>query len=180
MLDTIEFGKRINHRPIIVSFLVSFLAGVLGLTADIKTGILSFLIVLFLLLCVYFPIYLPKLFGHWQLEKHGISYYKMTTYWDKLKLIIIPNQADFQFISYSQVKSFSINEENQQFQSEDILKINPAKQSIFPWLRKPFCLKLNMNQTNAKLDLSFDQLHDPQHTMYRLNNAIQFLNTKIN
>lgn len=180
MLDTIEFGKRINHRPIIVSFLVSFLAGALGLTTDIKTGILSFLIVLFLLLCVYFPINLPKLFGHWQLEKHGISYYKMTTYWDKLKLIILPNQADFQFISYSQVKDFSINEENNQFQSEDILKINPAKQSIFPWLRKPFFLKLNMNQTNAKLDLSFDQLHDPQHTMYRLNNAIQFLNTKIN
>lgn len=180
MIDTIEFGKKINHRPIIVSFLVGFLAAGLGLIVNIKTSILSFLVVLFLLLCVYFPIYLPKLFGHWQLENHGISYYKMTTYRDKLKLIIFPNRADFQFISYSQIKNFVVHEEDKQYSSKDILTIKPAKQSIFPWVRKPFFLELKMNQTSANLDISFDQLHDPKHTMYRLSNVLQTLDKKTN
>lgn len=180
MLDTIEFGKKINHRPIIVSFLVSFLAGGLGLTVNMKVAILSFLVVLFLLLCVYYPLILPKLFGHWQLENHGISYYKMTNYRDKLNLILFPNQADFQFISYSQIKSYSVYEENEQYSSKNLLTIKPAKQSIFPWLRKPFFLRLNLNKTNADLDLSFDQLHDSQHTMYRLTNVLQVLDNKIN
>lgn len=180
MIDTIEFGKKINHRPIIVSFLVSFLAGSVGLIANIKVSILSFLLVLFLLLCVYFPVLLPKLFGHWQLEKHGISYYKMNTYRDKLKLIFHPDQAEFQFISYSQIKGFQVHEENQQYSTADILTIKPAKQSIFPGLRKPFFLELELNQASTELDLSFDQLHDPQHTMYRLTNVLQILSNKTN
>ena len=49
MTDTIEFGKRINHRPLIVSFIGSFLVGGLGLTVNIKIAIISFLAVLFLL-----------------------------------------------------------------------------------------------------------------------------------
>lgn len=180
MIDTIEFGKKINHRPIIISFLVSFLVSIIGLTANIKVSILSFLLVLFLLLCIYFPFYLPKLFGHWQLENHGISYYKMTTYRDKLKLIFSPNHADFQFISYSQIKSFNIHSGNQQYSINDILTIKPDKQSIFPWLRKPFYLELVLNQTTADLDLSFDQLHDPDHTLYRLTNVLQILEKKVN
>lgn len=179
MTDTIEFGKRINHYPIFISFILSFIAGSIGLIADIRISILLFLIVLFLLVCIYFPMNLPNLFGHWQLETHGISYYKMNSYWDKLKRVISPNTVEFQFISYSQIKNFKVVEESQEFSLKDILTIKPAKQSIFPWLRKPFFLKLELNNSSVKLDLAFDQLHDPNNTMFRLSNALNILSKKL-
>ncbi|MFH5810904.1 hypothetical protein [Companilactobacillus sp. FL22-1] len=179
MTTTIEFGKRINKRPIIVSFLVSFLAGALGLLVNLNLGISLFLLCLFLLLFVYYPINLPKLFSHWQLEKHGISYYKMDNYLDKLKMIFLPQQADFQFISYSQIKAFSIQEEAQNYTLKNILTIKPAKQSPFPWLRKPFFLELELNHATTKLDLSYDQLHDPKNTMFKVSNALDFLSKHI-
>lgn len=179
MIDTIEFGKRINHRPIIVSIILSFLAGSLGLIGNIKISIISFLGVLFLLVCIYFPSYLSVLFGHWQLEKHGVSYYKMNSYRDKLKMIFFPNNVDFQFISYSQIKNFKVVEENSQYTLNDLLTIKPAKQSIFPWLRKPFFLQLELNKSEVKLDLSFDQLHDSKNTLFRLSNALVILSKNI-
>lgn len=179
MTDTIEFGNRINHRPIIVSLVMSFFAGGLGLIANIKVSILSFLAVLFLLVCIYYPMNLPVLFDHWQLENHGISYYKMNSYRDKIKMILFPHQTDFQFISYSQIKSFKVIEGDQQYTLENILTINPAKQSIFPWLRKPFFLELEMHQNTAKLDLSSDQLHDSKNTLYRLSNVLDILSKKV-
>lgn len=179
MTDTIEFGKRINHRPLFVSFILSFLAGGLGLIVNIKISLLSFLAVLFLLLCVYFPMNLPTLYGHWQLENHGVSYYKMNSYRDKLKIILFPNEAEYQFISYSQIKDFKVIERDQQYSLENILTINPAKQSLLPWLRKPFFLKLFLNKSDATLDLSFDQLHDPKNTLFRLSNVLEILAKKI-
>jgi len=180
MTDTIEFGKRINHRPIVVSFFLSFLAGGLGLIANIKISLLSFLGVLFLLLCLYFPMNLSTLYGHWQLENHGISYYKMNSYWDKLKIILFPNNTEFQFISYSQIKKFKVIERDKQYSIENILTINPAKQPLFPWLRKPFFLKLELNKSSVDLDLSFDQFHDPKNTLFRLSNVLKILEKKIN
>lgn len=179
MTDTIEFGKRINHRPIIVSLLVSFFFGGLGLIVNIKVAIISFLLVLFLLVCIYFPLNLPLLFGHWQLENHGISYYKMNSYRDKIKMILFPNQTDFQFISYSQIKNFQVIEEEKQYSVNDILTINPAKQSFLPWLRKPFFLELEMNHAETNLDLSFDQFHDPKNTLFRLSNVLTILAHKV-
>ncbi|KRO00180.1 hypothetical protein [Companilactobacillus kimchiensis] len=180
MTDTIEFGKRINHRPITISLILSFIAGALGFITNIKISILSFLSVLFLLLCVYFPINLRTLFGHWQLENHGISYYKMNSYRDKLKLILFPNSVDFQFISFSQIKSFQVIERETTYSLSDILTIKPAKQSYFPWARKPFLLKLELNKSDIYLDLSFDQLHDSKNTLYRLSNVLKVLDQKIN
>lgn len=178
MTDTIEFGKRINHYPIFISFLISFLIGGLGAIINVKVAILSFLVVLFLLLCVYFPLNVPALFGHWQLENHGVSYYKMNSYWDKLKMIVLPDTVEFQFISYSQIKGFKIVEQNQTYSMRDLLTIKPAKQSVFPWLRKPFFLKLELNQSSVNLDLASDQRHDPNNTMFRLSNALNIINKK--
>lgn len=180
MTDTIEFGKRINHRPILVSFISGFCAGGLGLIANIKVSILSFLAVLFLLLCVYYPSNLPQLFGHWQLENHGISYYKMGSYRDKIKLILFPDRASFQFVSFSQIKNIEVIEQTSSYDLNNLLTIKPAKQSIFPWLRKPFYLKLNLNKSHVNLDLSYDQLHDSKNTLYRLSNALEIITKKIN
>lgn len=180
MTDTIEFGKRINNRPILISFILSFIAGGLGLIANIKVSILSFLAVLFLLVCIYFPLNLPNLFGHWQLENHGFSYYKMNSYWEKIKFVLLPRQVDFQFISFSQIKDFEVIEQNEHFTLADILTINPAKQSIFPWLRKPFYLKLKLNKSHVNLNIAYDQRHDSKNTLYRLSNVLNILAQKIN
>lgn len=180
MTDTIEFGKRINYHPLFISFLLSFLAGGLGLIANIKLSVFLLLIVLFLLICIYFPQNLPHLFGHWQLEKHGISYYKMNNFRDKLRMILTPHNVDYQFISYSQIKSFKVIERDQTYSLNDILTINPAKQSIFPWLRQPFALILELNGSNVSLDLSYDQLHDPHNTLFRLTNVLKVLDKKVN
>lgn len=179
MTDTIEFGKRINHRPILVSFISSFCVGGLGLIIDIRISILSFLAVLFLLLCLYYPFNLPKLFGHWQLENHGISYYKMNSYRDKINLVLFPNRASFQFVSFSQIKDIVVIEQDKTYDTNNLLTIKPAKQSIFPWLRKPFYLKLNLNKSHVNLDLSYDQLHDPKNTLYRLSNVLGTVTKKI-
>jgi len=180
MTDTIEFGKRINHRPLTISLILSLLAGGLGFFANIKISIIAFLSVLFLLLCVYYPINLPDLFGHWQLEKHGVSYYKMNSYRDKLKIILHPDNAEFQFISYSQIKSFKVVERENKYSLTDILTIKPAKQSHFPWLRKPLYLELELNHSVVNLDVSWDQLHDSKNTLYRLTNALQVIDKNIN
>jgi len=180
MTDTIEFGKRINHRPILVSFILSICAGGLGLIANIKISLLSFLVVFVLLLCVYFPLNLHTLFGHWQLENHGISYYKMNSYRDRLKIILFPHNADFQFISYSQIKGFKVIERKKQYSSTDIFTIKPAKQSPLPCLRKPFFLKLELNKSTTDLDLAFDQLHDAHNTLFRLSNVLEILTKKTN
>ncbi|MQS98277.1 hypothetical protein FHL05_10460 [Lactobacillus halodurans] len=174
-----EFGKKINHRPIIVSLILSLIAGGLGLIANFKVSLALFFIMLFLCICVYFPIYLRDLFGHWQLENHGISYYKMDSYLDKLKMILFPKNVDFQFISYSQIKNFKVIEEDKDYSLENLLTIKPAKQSIFPWSRKPFFLKLELNQSEIDLDLSYDQLHDKQNALFRLATALKFLKQKI-
>lgn len=179
MTDTIEFGKRVNRRPIFISLILSFLAGGLGLIVNIKLSIISFLVVLFLLICVYYPTYLPKLFGHWQLENHGISYYKMNSYRDKLKMILFPDSVDFQFISYSQIKEFKVIESSQTFSISNLLTINPAKQSIWPWLRKKFYLHLILHKSTVDLDLSYDQLHDSKNTLFRLSNVLEILQNKI-
>jgi hypothetical protein len=60
----------------------------------------------------------------------------------------------------------------------DLLTIKPAKQSVFPWLRKPFFLKLELNQSSVNLDLASDQRHDPNNTMFRLSNALNIINKK--
>lgn len=174
MTDTIEFGKRINHGPLIVSLITGIFVGGLGLTASIEVSILSFLAVLFLLLCIYFPLNLPKIFGHWQIEKHGISYYKMNSYWDKLKIILFPNRTEFQFISCSQIKGFTVIEREQKYDLNNILTINPAKQSFLPFLR------LEINQDQIDLDLSYNQFHDPKNTLFRLTNVLKKLEQKIN
>ncbi len=180
MTDTIEFGKRINHRPLIVSFIGGFFVGGLELTANIKVAIISFLAVLFLLLCIYFSANLPKIFGHWQLENHGISYYKMNSYWDKLKIILFPNRTEFQFISYSQIKGFKVIEREKEYDLNNLLTINPAKQSFLPFLRKPFFLRLEINQDKIDLDLSYNQFHDSKNTLFRLSNVLKKLAEKIN
>jgi len=180
MINKIEFGKKINYRPLTLSLIISFFAGTLGLTVNIKISIISFFVVLFLLLCIYYPLNLKRLFGHWQLEKYGISYYKMNTYRDKLKIILFPNNTDFQFISYSQIKDFQIIESDNRYSITDLLTINPAKQSLILWNRKPFYLELELNNSNVNLDLSYDQLHDSKNTMFRLANALNIINKKIN
>lgn len=179
MTDTIEFGKRVNRRPLTISFILSFLAGGLGFLSNIKVSIIAFLIVLFLLLGIYYPLNVPALFGHWQLEKHGISYYKMNNYRDKLRMVCEPDKTDFQFISYSQIKGFQVVERDHKYNLTDLLTINPAKQSYLPWLRKPFYLELQLHHGVIKLDLSWDQLHDKNNTLYRLSNALQIINQKI-
>ncbi len=180
MTDTIEFGQRVNRRPLTVSLILSLLAGGLGFLANLKVSIISFLSVLFLLICVYYPIVLDNLFGHWQLEKHGVSYYKMNSYRDKIKIIMNPSSADFQFISYSQIKSIHVVERENKYSLADILTIKPAKQSHIPWLRKPLYLELELNHSNVELDVSWDQLHDPKNTLYRLTNALQVMEKNIN
>ncbi|APU71542.1 hypothetical protein BI355_1223 [Companilactobacillus crustorum] len=179
MTGTIAFGKTINHRPIIISIIFSLLSGGLGWIINLKVAIFSFLTILFLLLFIYYPANLEKLFGHWQLENHGISYYKMTSYPDRLKIVLFPDNIDYQFISYSQIKSFKVIEQDKLFSSADLLTIKPASQSILPWLRKPFFLELELNQSEIDLDLSYDQLHDSKNTLFRLSNALEVLNKKI-
>lgn len=179
MPDTIEFGKQLTHWPILVSFILSFFVGGFGLIINIKLALMLFFIVLFLLIFIYFPSYLPILFGHWQLENHGISYYKMNSYRDKLKMIFAPNKVEFQFISYSQIKSVRVVTQDQKYSITDILTIKPDKQSVFPWLRKPFFLELELNKNTVNLDLSFDQVHDPHNTLFRISNALDILGKRI-
>lgn len=178
--NKIEFGKGINHRPLTVSVILSFLAGGLGLLVNIKFSVILFISIIIILILFYYPSYLLELFGHWQLEKHGISFYKMFTYRDKLKMILNPNDAEFQFISYSQIKSVQVVERDHKYTLADILTIKPAKQSYFPWLRKPFYLEIELNKGNIQLDLSWSQLHDPHNTMFSLSNALNIINNEIN
>lgn len=103
----------------------------------------------------------------------------MNSYRDKLKMIFAPNKVEFQFISYSQIKSVRVVTQDQKYSITDILTIKPDKQSVFPWLRKPFFLELELNKNTVNLDLSFDQVHDPHNTLFRISNALDILGKRI-
>lgn len=180
MFEKIEFGKKANRRPLIVSFLSSLIAGGLGAKINLSVAVILFLVIFFLLMFVYYPINLPRLFGHWQLENYGISYYKLISYHDRLKMIFSPNRIDYQFISFSQIKNCNILESDKKYDLQNILTIKPAKQSILPWLRSPFYLELNLNKGRILLDLSWDQRHDQKNTLYRVSNALKIITKKIN
>ncbi|KRK75149.1 hypothetical protein FC67_GL001662 [Companilactobacillus alimentarius DSM 20249] len=180
MTNSIEFGKKINRRPIMISLILSLIAGGIGAYFDFKLAISLFLLVLIFMLFIYYPNNLSVLFGHWQVEKHGISYYKMDSYFDRLKMTLLPDITEFQFISFSQVKSYYVIEQKEKFDLTNILTINPTRQSIFPWLRKPFYLVLVVNGGQIKLDLSWTQLHDRKNSLYRLSNALKVIDQKIN
>ncbi|CAJ1181114.1 hypothetical protein FD33_GL001310 [Companilactobacillus paralimentarius DSM 13238 = JCM 10415] len=179
MIEKTEFGKKINRRPLIVSLLLSLIAGGLGSLFNLSVALSLFLGILFLLIFIYYPSNLPKIFGHWQLEKHGVSYYKLNSYPDRLKLIFLPDHIDYQFISFSQVKKCYIIENNKEYDLQNILTIKPTKQSFFPWLRKPFYLVLDLNKGKILLDLSWDQQHDPKNTLYRVSNVLKIITEKI-
>ncbi|GAB5057946.1 hypothetical protein COSHB9_23360 [Companilactobacillus alimentarius] len=104
----------------------------------------------------------------------------MDSYFDRLKMTLLPDITEFQFISFSQVKSYYVIEQKEKFDLTNILTINPTRQSIFPWLRKPFYLVLVVNGGQIKLDLSWTQLHDRKNSLYRLSNALKVIDQKIN
>ncbi|WP_334332613.1 hypothetical protein [Companilactobacillus sp. HBUAS59544] len=179
MTDSIEFGNRINRRPLIVSFFLSLIVGSFFGTINFKLALAVFFVILGLMLLWYYPANLKTLFGHWQVEKHGISYYKMHSYRDRLKMVLLPDKTDFQFISFSQVHKYHVVEGNHQYTSADILTINPAKQSLLPWKRKAFFLELEIKNGTIDLDLSSSQRSDP-NTLYRLSNVLKIIDSKIN
>ena len=180
MIEKTEFGKKVNRRPLIVSLLLSLIFGGLGLIISPSAALSLFLGIFFLLIFVYYPRNLQKLFGHLQLELHGVSYYKLLTYRDRLKMIFFPDRIDYQFISFSQVKDCYILEDNKKYDLQNILTIKPAKQSFFPWLRKPFYLVLELHKGHISLDLSWNQRHDPKNTLYRVSNVLKIITEKIN
>lgn len=180
MIEKAEFGKKVNRRPLIISLLLSLIVGGLGSFINFSVALGLFLIIFFLLVFLYYPSNLSKLFGHWQLEKHGVSYYKLISYHDRLKMIFLPDRIDYQFISFSQVKKCYIVESDKKYDLQNILTIKPAKQSFFPWLRKPFYLALDLNKGKILLDLSWNQRHDPKNTLYRISNVLKIINEKIN
>lgn len=179
MTDSSEFGNRINRRPLIVSFLLSLIVGSIFLAINLKLALVLFLLILGFMLLWYYPTNLRTLFGHWQVEKHGISYYKMHSYRDRLKMVLLPDKTDFQFISFSQVHKYHVVEGNHKYTSADILTINPAKQSLLPWKRKAFYLELEIKNGTIDLDLSSSQRRD-SNTLFRLSNVLKIIDSKIN
>lgn len=179
MDSTIKFGKEINHGPLIKSILISALVGCGGSLINYKTGLIIFLIILLIMLFVYYPSYLPFLYSYWTLEEHGISYYDMSSYRLKLKMIFKGREADHQFVSYSEINDFEIISADKSYSLADISVFKNQKQPIFTWLRKPTDLVLKLKNTQIKLDVSWDQLHDNKNLKPRLMNAMSFLDNKI-
>ncbi|GAB5057947.1 hypothetical protein COSHB9_23370 [Companilactobacillus alimentarius] len=64
MTNSIEFGKKINRRPIMISLILSLIAGGIGAYFDFKLAISLFLLVLIFMLFIYHPNNLSVLFGH--------------------------------------------------------------------------------------------------------------------
>ncbi|APX72993.1 hypothetical protein M5C72_07805 [Companilactobacillus allii] len=179
MNSTITFGREINHGPLFRSILISAILGIASSFANNKIGITIFLIILFVMLFIYYPSYLPLLYGYWILEKHGITYYDMSSYRAKLKLIFLAKQSKLQFISYSQIHNFTVKTENKTYSVEDITTLNNTKQSHFVWLRKPLNLEIQLKSHNINLDMSFDQLHDNKNIQARVMNVSNILEEKI-
>lgn len=179
MDGSINFGREINHGPLIKSILISALLGCVGLLINYKMGLTIFLIILLIMVFVYYPSYLPFLYSFWSLEEHGITYYDMSTYRAKLNLIIQGKNADHQFISYTEINSFEVKSENNSYSTMDISTFKNQRQSIFTWLRKPLNLVLHLKNSKIALDASWDQLHDNKNIQARLMNLMSYLDKKI-
>lgn len=175
----INFGREINHGPLIRSILISALLGCVSSLINYKTGLMIFLIILLIMLFVYYPSYLPFLYSYWALEAHGITYYDMSSYHAKLKMIFRGRNSDHQFISYTEINSFEVKSENNSYSLIDISTFKNQKQSIFTWLRKPLNLILHLKNNQITLDASWDQLHDSKNIQARLMNVMSYLDKKV-
>ncbi len=179
MDSTIIFGQEINHGPLIRSILISALLGCGGSLINYKTGLAIFLIILFIALFIYYPSYLPFLYSYWALEAHGITYYDMSSYRSKLKMIFLGKNSDHQFISYSQINGFEIQSENDTYSLVDVSTFKNQKQPIFTWLRKPLNMVVKLKNNQIPLDLSWDQLHDHKNLPARLMNAMSYIDSHV-
>ncbi|WP_164505059.1 hypothetical protein [Companilactobacillus hulinensis] len=179
MNSTITFGREINHGPLFRSILISAILGIASSFINYKAGITIFLVILFVLLFIYYPSYLPLLYGYWVLEKHGITYYDMNSYRSKLKLIFVAKQSSLQFISYSEIHDFHVKTENETYTATDITSFKNKRQSHFVWLRKPLNLEIQLKRNKIDLDMSWDQVHDNKNISARIMHVADVLETKI-
>ena len=157
MKTELSFGRKIDHRPLINSLLVSALTcavtAIFNPQAMVVACIGSYLLTLF----VIYPLFLKTLYGYWRVNIVGINYYPMDSYQKRLAFILFPETSRLTSLKFEDIQSYQLHQSSH-------LHLYPAKKpSRLAVISHPLYLELKMDNGQVfNLDLSWDATHSLQ------------------
>lgn len=105
-----QFGKKVNFRPLLISLFVGFIPGNVAYVffqngwVGLFVGLCFFSIIFF---AHYYP-ELPELFSYWQFDGETLKYNNMASPKKRLVMMFFPSFAKMDTVKKSQIKSVKL------------------------------------------------------------------------
>lgn len=170
----LKFGKKVSYRPLIFSFIVSLIVGLLfGLNISWLLGLeVGGILFLFILLGHYFLV-LPILFNYWDTFGDIIRYNDVKSFRQRLFALFFPKLQHLSVIPKDDIRSITIlglPQRNPDLASELVLSEEGGfMYNLLLMINEPIKVRLTLaDHKSLDLDLSRDYVGHPTETIGKL------------
>lgn len=170
----LKFGKKVSYRPLIFSFAIALVVGLLlGLNFSWTLGLeVGFVMFLGILIGHYFLV-LPIIFNYWDTYGDVIRYNDIKSFRKRAFAIFFPKFQHLSVISRDNIRSISIlglPQRDSNLASELVLSEEGGfMYNLLLMINEPVKIRLTLaDHTSLDLDLSRDYVGHPAETIGKL------------
>ena len=181
----IKFGKKVNYRPLAVSFLLAITLGIIfGWSFYRKLGIEIGIIIFLLMILGHYLFILPIIFNYWDSDNNYIHYTDIRSIHKRLLSILFPVLLSTQKIDKSQISQINVLGLPQpKFSLTDELIVSEEggmMYNLYLMINEPIKVRLTMaNQRKIDLDISRDYVKHSRETIIKLRIFLKNCNPNI-
>lgn len=177
----LEFGKKVNYRPLLVSLLfallvVSFFNIFHNTFLTVLSGIAGFL----LILLVHYYMNLPLEFKYWRTTDDSIQYSDLNNWNDRIWAMLVPPAARLTTIKKRDIAEITVKGDlNKVYSTPSMIPFNTSMgifSSGVALINNQHVVKLTLkNDETIDLDISRDFVYSRKDTIKKLNQLFKDL-----